>query len=307
MLNENTNLEHQNATLLATSPAMAIYDVQDIWVKLYRIYFFGVIANALICFHFLRSKNKPLTTHHYLIAQLGIVDLLTCAFLAPTGWNLDFLHPIPVWMILGYVDTIASLSCWFLVLLSYERYRNIVHPFKKKVGKKTFATMSLAMVIFFVLAYSIHFRFVEEIFIYFERIFFHVFLEVVFPITLMLYFYHQIGKEIVKQATITKNLPPYLNRKKRALATLRSLIFIYTICIVPARVVKFTIRFISIARQLPPEYFYIFNHIYNAANFTFYINNMVNIFVYTRMFGDFRKFLVDIVTFSCISKRRITI
>jgi len=210
--------------------------------------------------------------------------------------ELRFLAPYPCmddFRLRGHNSFTVLLVFCLVVIRALPKYRT---PIQEKSRKKN-------------ICYDVSGDgyFLEEIFIYFERIFFHVFLEVVFPITLMLYFYHQIGKEIVKQATITKNLPPYLNRKKRALATLRSLIFIYTICIVPARVVKFTIRFISIARQLPPEYFYIFNHIYNAANFTFYINNMVNIFVYTRMFGDFRKFLVDIVTFSCISKRRITI
>jgi len=301
----HTTSHNKHTTSTVTSYADLI---PEIWDGIYRLFYFGVVGNALVIIYFWQNKSKArshLNAYHFLIVELAAVDLLICLFLAVKNWDISYLHPIPDYLIWTYIDTLTSLSCWFLVLLSFERYWSIVHPFKQKNTVKTFFFISLAMTVFFALAYFIHFYFVEEIIVYFERLIMHGFIEVILPIICMYYFNLKIGRRIQ-----TENLNDgsvyshavYRKKKKRALNTLKTLNIVYAASIIPGRTINFSFFFVENFFKKAKQYHTMFNHVYNASNVLFYVNNMVNVIVYAKIIVDFRRYVIAILKCNCLKK-----
>ena len=105
------------------------------------------------------TRLRKLTSYHYLIIQLALIDFLACvgSSLVVSHYH-SYDHP---WRLGGFgckivfpflLHVCPLVSCWTLVLLSYERYRRITVPFRRRRnGKKEYAAASLVVLVLAVL------------------------------------------------------------------------------------------------------------------------------------------------------------
>jgi len=265
----------------------------------------GVFGNLLITVYFVKinaKKLKKMTSYHFLIVILAFTDLL---FSISTSINMapivhkSLLNTATEFIVLPLI----SLSIWILVLMSIERFRSIVHPFEKKLKKRTFFGMSVFMMLVFTGLHS-SYRFgitakssYSTGFIVISTI---ILLENILPLAIMVYFYRRICKKI-KESQMPyieiKHKNDSQKRNKKAMKTLKWLIIIYTFSITPSRIFGITIlaanKFNIISSSIWPKLI-----LYTL----FLANNIINVFVYARMMKRFRKFLLNVFTFG-LSKR----
>ena len=274
-----------------------------IWKFSFLLYFLGSIGNGLIVIYFLCKHKRSMikmSSYHFLITILAAVDLLVCIengcwyLMAPHGGNYPHLM---MWLIRL---TLRSFSCWMLVLISFERFRGIVHPLKVKLSKIRF--LVLAIIIFLVL-FSIYMAAVLRMYSVtdLERLLWIVLsttlLETVPPISLMCGFYWRISRNIITgiaQSTTPGNYKLILKRKKKVMHVLKLLIMAYCVCVVPGRIYK-------LIDELMFRYFKVNatqSDLYNAAELLMYLNNMVNVIIYAYMMNNFRRFLLKAFTCS---------
>ena len=103
----------------------------------------GLFGNIAIIMYFVkmyRYRVRRMSTYHFMIVLLAMVDLMVVLFNSLAAIVLKEIigalgiDKIPIIVIVIQVGS-TTASCWVLVMLSYERYRSIVHPFKNTLKK----------------------------------------------------------------------------------------------------------------------------------------------------------------------------
>jgi len=119
----------------------------------------GAIGNALIIAYFVKTNSKNLqktTTYHFLLTILAFADIsvaigVPILYFTRNNWSTNKIVCKYVNELLGV--QFPSYSVWVLVLISYERYRKMVYPFKAPIKKKI-----LIVVLVFTMAMCIGFN-----------------------------------------------------------------------------------------------------------------------------------------------------
>ena len=211
------------------------------------------------------------------------------------------------------------ISCWMMVILSYERYRTIVHPFKKRLTKtKYFAAVCIVSCLVISLyldsilrnevtpavgtpgkkciEIASHYTSIENtLHVISERL-----LDCVFPVLFMVYFYNKLKTTLFadsqdKAASPSKRKlfnAKSQKRKEDALKTLKYLLIIYVVCVFPGRLFGTIAYLISIYNNtIFNNYLKVLDPVYYFLLFACSLNNMVNVFVFLWMMPDFRRFV----------------
>ena len=97
-------------------------------------------------------------------------------------------------------------------------------------------------------------------------------------------------------------------RNRKALRTIKGLILLFTVTVIPVRVFSVLIWvFVPYATEARPLFFRaadIFDVLtMPILTLFFYLNNVLNIFVYAKMIPDFRRFLLTVFTFGIYGRR----
>ena len=282
----------------------------------------GAFGNLLIIAYFLKInfaiKLTKMSLYHFLIIQLAIVDLITSVI---TSITISEFYK-PAWRMGSFMCTFGSkflisilpyISCWILVLISYERYRSITQPFairgtKCKYSIIIFLIVAICCLAFIPLmartkfkkdAHNNNPRCLEgtKIFSATDYIIYELFRRIFdcfLPATLMYLFFRRIQNWMNKDVN---HLPLTEESKKRnslALKTLRNLIIVYICCVFPGRLVVTGLNaednFRTDRRRI---YFSLVHELFSLVCL---LNNVVNVFVYAVMIKDFRRFLLTVIT-----------
>jgi 7 transmembrane receptor (rhodopsin family). len=278
----------------------------DFGYKIRLLYFIGVIGNALIIVYFLKTNKKSLSrmsSYHFLIVKLALADLLVCTLFSLENWSRRFpsQYHDTLFVIKG---TSISVSCWLLVFLSFERYRNIVHRFKQEITKRQFTLVTILTTLFFLASYVSYVLrkdnlLAVETFLY--TLSGYVLMDNMLPITFMCYFYRRISKTLLSAPVVVTtdiaNSQRHLQNKKAAQRTLKLLILIYVVCVLPGRL-AITLFYI-LHQYMGVISLRTTDLLNNAVKFLVCMNNVVNVFVYTKMIVDFRRFVINVFTCGC--------
>jgi 7 transmembrane receptor (rhodopsin family). len=278
-----------------------------IWDKINYVSLIGIIGNALVIIFFLRYKrkttaSKQLSSYHFLIVQLAVIDLLVCVVKKVyREYRYNYKDETKAVIALTIVIILLSSSCWALALLSFERYRTIVHPFKEKLSKKRLSLISLCISLFIitfwltvVTASMSDLSFIQRLTL---EALGYIIIDLVAPLMSMCYFYHRISNVLQLQLTIADTggdirSNDATRRKKKVLKTLKYLIAIYAICVAPGRISYLIYMYVPLSYNMREAGF----HILEISTFLIFTNNVANIFVYVGMMGDFRRFLFKVLT-----------
>eukprot|EP00111_Clytia_hemisphaerica_P022371 TCONS_00065746-protein len=118
---------------------------------------FGILGNTSIMVHFIRKntiKNRTISkmkAYHFLVTLLALVDALYCGFITYNYYN-DWQNSYPigefacVYAMPFARYTLPYLSFWLVAFISYERYKNIVHPFAKKTTVRKYSALSFGVI-----------------------------------------------------------------------------------------------------------------------------------------------------------------
>ena len=195
---------------------------------LFHMLAIGVIGNLLVIIYFMKinmKKLKKMSSYHFLIILLAFTDLFICMHMfpfiipnAPFNWSVLF----------------GVLAATFLVLtlLSFERYRNIVHPFKGKIKKRWFLAIYIGTLFVFC---SYNFVMLNEDSIWYIILnLLLLFCETIIPLILMVYFYTRINKKIKESQTLLNTnatQQQLLKRNKKAVKTVKCMVDRYLHCV----------------------------------------------------------------------------
>ena len=268
----------------------------------------GMIGNILIIVYFWKINNEHvgrMSTYHFLIILLAITDLIVIAVTGISSVATDgktITDQVHIQLILWAMRSgSASASCWMLVLLSYERYRSIVHPFKRRLKKKYAFYFGICVWCACISAQLSTFLVYEK-----NRNRFPIFLVAVcmdcfLPSIALLFFYWRISTYLSKndlssntnQVTSSDDeTKSRRNTNRSANKTIRNLAILYVCLVWPSRILGFAVLLIA-------EYgivFYCQNQLFFGVLveilciFTL-VNNAVNVFVYAIMIDGFKSFL----------------
>ena len=297
---------------------------------------FGVASlwNILIIFYFVKINLRNLrkmSSYHFLIINLAVADL--CVTL-----GVSILYPFnvkPLWelgtfgcvFLRHFLSTVCPMiSCWLLVLISFARFRSIVYPLRARINKKKYglACLSVWVIVSLLNLYIFMNREVKVLrsgvfsiclgsgehahamIQYFVTYVLDSFL----PFAIMLFLYYQMKK---RMNTEENENAFALNeqsrqRNRRALRTIRGLILLFTVTVIPVRIC-YVLTWVS--------YFYATNNSLFPFRltsalvliftwlilFVYLMNNALNIFVYAKMIPPFRRFLLTTFTFGMYGKR----
>ena len=291
----------------------------------------GVLGNLLIIIYFIKincvnnSKNlSKMSVYHYLIIQLAVFDLITSVatstaimeFHGPT-WRAG--HLVCTIVIPLAIGLLPFVSCWILVLISFERYRSITQPFAQK-GTKMKYSLILVFTIVFGIAILVPLMMKAKLittsnledpddsqlhcgdgmrnFDAIDYVIYGGFLRILdcfIPASLMYSFYRRIRVWINSEVS---HLPLTEESKKRndvALRTLRNLIIVYIVTVFPGRLVVSVLHLDDNFRDnVTTRYF---NFVHQLFSLISLLNNVVNVFVYAVIIKDFRRFLLTLFTF----------
>ena len=190
------------------------------------------------------------------------------------------------------------------MLLSFERYRAIVHPFKEKFNKRKLSLVYLVIGLFIITFWVILLllvTFIESL-PFITSIWFsfgHLVIDILAPLTSMCYFYNRISKVIQSETIVGgTGMNESTRRKKKALRTLKYLITIYALCVAPGRSMLIVQELLGYKDNK-----LIINHTFEASNLLLFANNIANIFIYIVMMSNLRTFLFIILTCGYKKKR----
>ena len=99
----------------------------------------GIIGNIIIITYFIgkvyKFQIKKLSPYHFMTIQLAVVDLCLCTCVIIS--DPIIIYPPIIFEAFDHVKmSLSTTSCWVLAMLSYERYRTIVNPFKIALKKR---------------------------------------------------------------------------------------------------------------------------------------------------------------------------
>jgi len=277
----------------------------------------GVIGNTLIIVYFSsRTKHlRKMSCYHLFIVQLAFTDISVCILLPLIKiyhtfygelWHMShfaclWLSPIPY-----HIAT--AVSGWLLVALSFDRYRRIVQTFKWQLNKKMvflFTTLLWGVTYCAALPFMLTLRYdakgkrclktgknlLSEIY---HSCVQSVTIECLLPIISMSILYRKTSQKLLSQSVDTQQLScenyKYLKQRKKAMKTIKWLIVLFTLTVLPGRIVHI------VRSMLEFEYVGLINQEYVSPVIQLmdkynYVNNMINIFVYCKINKDFRQYL----------------
>ena len=280
----------------------------------------GAIGNLLIIIYFLKinfGKWKKMSIYNFLIIQLAVIDMVTSVTTAlvinefyETAWRIGEFS-----CTFGYpfmVSVMPYLSCWVLVLISYERYRSITQPFAIRGTKCKYSVFISVILVLCCLSYipfMIKTKVVddgqsikcEDGMKYFSDIEFLVYalflrtFDCFLPAVLLCFFYRRIRNWMSKESNQFPLTEESKRRNSIALKVLRNLIIVYIGSVFPGRLVVTGLH-IEDNFAIDQRKYY-FNFVHELFSFISLLNNLVNVFVYAFMIKDFRRFLLTLITF----------
>ena len=285
----------------------------------------GAVGNSLIVTYFLKinyvTKLSRMSLYHFLIIILAVVDLLTSVTTSliihqfyKTTWHMGH-----VMCNVGYpflMSVLTFISCWILVLLSYERYRSLTRPFERRATKCKYCVIICVIVLLCWLSFipfTLKTRIVEDedrntrcadgmrFFDATEYVLYAGFLRMLdcfMPASLMFFFYARIRNWMNLDANEFPLTDESRKRNLLALRTLRNLIIVYVVCVFPGRLVVTGLHIDDNYRtESGLGRIYYFNFVHELFSLISLLNNVVNVIVYAVMIKDFRGFILTLVTF----------
>ena len=125
----------------------------------------ATFGNLLILIYFTRIykyRIKHMSSYHFLIILLAVIDLVAVTYDAFTSILLKSssieIDVFAYSVIFGIRSSLFTASCWLLVLLSYERYRTIVHPFREKIRKRFIGVVCISGWLFCIVGYVLMYK-----------------------------------------------------------------------------------------------------------------------------------------------------
>ncbi|XP_066921393.1 galanin receptor type 1-like [Clytia hemisphaerica] len=277
------------------------------------LYSIGIVGNILVIVYFIvinKDKLREMSSYHYIVLHLTTVDLLNCLtiplfryFTFQPVWPLGefacrFMRPFSFYVL-------PMLGCWFLVVLSFERYYSIMNPFKRRITKRNYtlvivflylSTIGLNMDTMIKARLEIKCTFGDNSLTKGERVAFIVgerILDCVLPVVLMAFFYTRISKRI--QQTFTNQESH--DKKIKALHILKYLITLYVISVYPGRIVGSVFSFLYLYKpEVIKPHQLALDPVYYTMMFILNIHNMTNVFIFSHLISNFRLFLRNIFT-----------
>ena len=123
----------------------------------------------------------------------------------------------------------------------------------------------------------------------------------------MWYFLHKIENKLTENETNTNFISSELSRQRnrKALNTLRFLLVIFVGTVAPGYIFHF-VSFVMLGiEDIGSRLWFLYGDIIiDLSEVLFYTNNVVNVFVYIKMFPGFRRFLLKIFTFGRCDKTK---
>lgn len=292
------------------------------------IFGIGSGFNLLIITYFIKynvQKKRKLvnmSSYHFLIINQAITDLLITASTA-------IFYPryyIPPWdlgeflcvFIGNYTTNMCPMvSCWILVLISIVRYNCIMNPFKPGLNKRKSALICLLFWIVPAVPFWYHLNVILrhnkdgaftctydiEMDDYLPRAGIQYLIDSFIPLFIMVALYRKMSKKMNTEDLVTVFPLHQLSRERNrtALRTIRGLIFVFGVTVIPVRFVDI-LRwglYIYADKFRPPFYTVLKSFrliVYPLVLTTFYLNNMLNILIYAKMMPRFRHFLWNLFT-----------
>ena len=338
-MNFSTESSTINSTLESYFPGeiyflRLISKVQAYFLDVSPITFvFGSVWNSLIIIYFMKVHRKKLVkmnSYHFLNINLAVTDLFVTVgapifasnFYKRSSWELGdfgcrFFFPF-------FAKVCPTVSCWLLVLISYARYRSIVHPLRAKINKMKYCLVCIWLWVLGILSNIYLFMNVAlkerrsmtvcaftgkyQHNIIYQAV--NYVLESFLPLGIMLSLYYRMKRTMTAQ----ERENPFLlserirQRNQTALKTIRGLIFLFAATTVPVRICNIFILTISLLSYHSDLNFYriysrYFLLVFFFSKFVFYLNNALNIFIYAKMIPGFREFLWPVITFGCRKRR----
>ena len=309
----------------------------------------GVVGNFSVLVYLLNLHKKnfrKMGSYHFLITVLAVLDII-CCISTTTAYYFD-------WQIewkLGKVACIVSLpllvyalpniSFWVVGLLAYERYRNIVHPFARKLGIKVYCILLILITLLSTPSYYFGemlenkrtfraYNNIEYCQVHFLDVLpvgfcvgaSGIVTMVILPAIINIVCVRRIFKYIKQNSmqvpkqneenfnnnNITKTNSSKTRGNRNAFKILVLLVLIYILSVLPGRLYMFGWGYnYFITGEFNFDFdtrHYALLWISIVARILFLTNNVVNFLVYAYMMKGFRKFLISIVTLGILKKLR---
>jgi len=279
------------------------------------LFTFGVFGNAFIIVYFTsRTKHlRSMSCYHLFIIQLALTDISVCIFLPAVkiydSFNGDFWNIAEVaclWFSHIPYHVATAVSAWLLVALSFDRYRRIVHPFKWQLNKKMvflFVTLLWGVSYFAALPFTLNLlydqdrKICEETRIYILSEIYHlciqsIAIECLLPILSMSVLYFKTSRKLLSQSVDAQQLScenyEHLKQRKKAVKTIKWLIVLFTLTVLPGRIIHVVRSILRFEETINQEYV---SPVLQLMDKCTYVNNMINLFVYCKINKDFRQYL----------------
>ena len=301
------------ATILskkATILTIPVYNVVSLSI-LVAIFLIGVFGNSLIIYVFGYKKQRQIKRFENFLLLLAVVDL-TASLVIPTSFFYLTATNFKRWdfgeagcrIIPSLLQISITVSHGVLILISYERYHNLVKPFQARIGKLTIAGW-----IFFIVALSIGLvlpymktltvmnfdeyniqtcipNTVEMI----DILMFSSSLQVlrdVLAIGIMALLNQRMTHALTKQQSYINWRRDKMSQKGRKL--LRLIIIIFSALTLPVDLFQMSIYAIVMSgMNISTTTFQTISHVNTFLNILQTSNSMVNIFIYSRMHDMFQ-------------------
>ena len=303
----------------------------------------GIIGNIIIITYFIgkvyKFQIKKLSPYHFMTIQLAVVDLCLCTCVIIS--DPIIIYPPIIFEAFDHVKmSLSTTSCWVLAMLSFERCRTIVNPFKIALKKRYILLACLLIWICPALLYLSDLLLLDlykvtedrkdQGRIQFAIMVAAIIFDCVLPTTLMGYFYFMIRRTLKKrdremrksvhraparivpsiessrsESSVSKGHIRENKRHRDASKILLKLCIIYMVCVWPPRLVFASVSYIAIHHELFEfflEYFFTIEAINYFLRAWVYVNSIANVFVYGFLDEDFRHFLLKVLTLGCLKK-----
>ena len=299
----------QAATNKPTTIALPLYNVVSLSL-LVAILIIGVFGNSLIIYVFGYKKRRQIKRFENFLLLLAVVDLIA-SFVIPMSFfyltatdfkRWDFgetgCHIIP-----SLLQMSITVSHGVLILISYERYHNLVKPFNSRIGKHFIVAWLFFVVVLSVGLVSPYMMTltVQKFEMYniqtcmpdagrTDLVMLSSSLQVIrdfLAIGIMALLNQRMTHALTKQQDYINWKRDKMSQKGRKL--LRLIIIIFSGLTLPVDLFQMAVYSIVSARvSLSPSTFEAVSHINTFLNILQTSNSMVNIFIYSRMHDMFQ-------------------
>ena len=242
-----------------------------------------------------------MSTYHFLLLMLAIIDWLICV--AETPEYLKGLEIISSTEVLYFLTTPLHLQSMFgLFFVSLLRYQSIVHPFQKKWTKKRYFILFLATLIVSYLTYLPNFlssvKKFHIILSFFGKNVLYVDISISFVFMVILIVLYFKMSKVLKESQESRSK----ERNKKVLKTLRFLLCLFAVTLVFAK-----ITILSLQESITKSHVLEMSRAkFTALQFAesllieaIYLNNVGNFFIYLKMMPEFQRFIRNLLCCRC--------